>query len=411
MADSTRSERTKQLRKERRRRLTLWFTINTSLLAAIGLVILIGLRLDAWDLPSAPIDKAAENTQAETIVEDVPIVEVKETLSKGEAYKPPGSSTAGTEKKVSLTFVGDLIHAGRVADVVAKQGHDYPYTYVKDRFMNDDLTISNVETPITSRGTPAQDKTFVYKSSPKMAKALKDAGMDIVNLANNHILDQGQQGLIDTFEHLSKANVSYVGAGRNEEQAYKPVIVTRNGIRIAVLGFSRVIPEVSWYAGKNKPGVAATYDSTKAVKAIKQAAKQSDLVIVIAHWGVERQDKPIPYQRELARAYIDAGADLIIGGHPHVLQGFEQYKNKWIVYSLGNFIFTRATEPKTWETMMLQAECTATGACELQMKPYYTELGRAVPLTGAKGQALIKRVESISYHTRISSEGIITYQP
>lgn len=423
MTTPTRADRTKKKRRQQKRRLALWFWINGSLAAAVGIVIVLGFYLDAWHLPAAS-SIASDSfsgpgiTKEENASQLAPAANSNE--EKGDTSKKAASTKAVTEGSkeksseeatVSLTFVGDMMHAGKVADVVNRHGHDYPYRDAAERFKQDDLTIGNVETPITTRGTPAKNKSFVYKSAPQMAQALSEAGMDVVNLANNHILDQGEQGLLDTFQYLNQANIAYVGAGKNEERAYQPVIVTRNGIRIAVLGFSRVIPEVSWYAGKSKSGVAATYDAAKAVAAIKQAASKADLVIVVAHWGVEKVDKPVAYQRQLAKAYIDAGADLIIGGHPHVLQGFEQYKNKWIVYSLGNFVFTRATEPKSWETMMLQAECSAKGACELQMKPYYTELGRAVPLTGAKGQALIKRVEDISYHTRITDEGFIRPKP
>ncbi|MCK9910463.1 CapA family protein, partial [Microbacteriaceae bacterium K1510] len=112
----------------------------------------------------------------------------------------------------------------------------------------------------------------------------------------------------------------YVGAGHDATRAFAPVIVERNGVKLAFFGFSRVVPEVSWYAGKNKPGIAVSYDPKLAVEAIRAAREQADLVVVIAHWGKEREDYPVDHQKELARAYIDAGADLIIGGHPHVLQ-------------------------------------------------------------------------------------------
>lgn len=331
-----------------------------------------------------------------------------EQSSSENTIVPPVLSEAESSESIKLTFVGDIINAGKVAAVVEKYGYDYPYTYVKDIFNEDDITIANLETPITSRGIPAEDKEYVYKSSPMMAPALKTAGIDIVNLANNHILDQGQQGLLDTFSALTKSQIDYVGAGKDIEEAYSPVIVKKKGISVAVFGFSRVIPDVSWYAGKNKPGVAATYDPVKAVEAIKKVRDQVDLVIVIPHWGKEKVDQPVDYQRSLAKSYIDAGADLIVGGHPHVLQGFESYKGKWIAYSMGNFIFTRAEQPKTWETMVLEATYSKDGQISLQMKPYYTELGRAVPMETAAAQTLIKRIEGISYGVSINQQGHVT---
>lgn len=330
-----------------------------------------------------------------------------EQSSSENTTAPPVQSEADSGERIKLTFVGDIINAGKVAAVVEQHGYGYPYTYVEELFREDDITIANLETPITSRGVPVTDKEFVYKSSPKMAPAMKAAGIDIVNLANNHILDQGEQGLLDTFSVLEKSEIDYVGAGKDIEEAYSPVIVQKKGISVAVFGFSRVIPEVSWYAGKDKPGVAATYDPVRAVEAIKKVRDQVDLIVVIPHWGKEKVDEPVDYQRSLAKAYIDAGADLIVGGHPHVLQGFENYNGKWIVYSMGNFIFTRAEQPKTWETMVLEATYSKDGQLSLQMTPYYTELGRAVPMGTDAAQTLIKRIEGISYDVSIDEQGNI----
>ncbi|MGZ9582983.1 CapA family protein [Paenibacillus marinisediminis] len=328
----------------------------------------------------------------------------------GSASKPSDSKPGADEDEgtVLLTFVGDIINAGKVADVVETKGYDFPYRYATDMFKNDDLTIANLETPITSGGVPAKDKEFVYKSNPKMAPAMKEAGIDVVNLANNHSMDQGKEGLLDTFAALKKAEIGYVGAGKDMTEAYSPYIIEKKGMKIAVFGFTRVIPHVSWYSGKKDAGLAATYEPDKAVEAIKRVREDVDLVIVVPHWGEERKDTPVEYQKSLAKAYIDAGADLIVGGHPHVVQGIESYKGKWIAYSMGNFIFTKSTEPKTWETMVLQAECSKDGKISLKLVPYYTEIGQAVPMKEDAAQKLLKRVESISYGVKIDSEGRVT---
>ncbi|WP_374020282.1 CapA family protein [Paenibacillus thiaminolyticus] len=322
----------------------------------------------------------------------------------------PGSGPE-EEPRVRLAFAGDVMTAGRVEDVVKEHGYDFPFVQAKRWFQEADIAAVNLETPLTVRGVPAQDKQFVYKSSPRTAQAMSDAGIDLVNLANNHSMDQGEEGLLDTFAALKDVHLPYVGAGHDAEEAFTPVLLESQGIKLAFLGFTRVVPEVSWYAGKNKPGLATTYDGMKekAAEAIAKAKEQADLVVVIAHWGKEKVDFPENYQRELARLYIDAGADLIVGGHPHVLQGLEQYKGKWIAYSLGNFIFTRAVQPVTWETAILQAECTKQGQCELAVVPFYTELGQAVPLVGEAGQAVLQRVESISEQVSIDAEGRVTH--
>lgn len=311
------------------------------------------------------------------------------------------------EPRINLTFLGDVMVSGNVEKTLLEKGFDYPYSYVRQMLHADDYTIANLETPVTSRGTPHADKAFVYKSPPEALPAMKEAGIDAVNLANNHSMDQGVEGLLDTFSVLEANQIQYVGAGRDMDQAYAPVYVEKNGIRLAVLGFSRVIPEVSWYAGKNKPGVAATYDPARAVQAIREADANADVVVVIAHWGEERKDFPVEHQKTLAKAYLEAGADLIVGGHPHVVQGLENIDGKWVVYSLGNFVFTRSTEPKTWESMVVTASCTKAGDCDLRVLPFYTELARPVPMQEAEGAALLKRIESISVNATILPDGTV----
>jgi len=327
-----------------------------------------------------------------------------------EAAPPVPAEPAGTppeDVEVTLHFVGDVMMAGRVGDLLEEKGYDYPYTHVRSLFQTDDYTVANLETPVTNRGVPASNKQYVYKSSPKAITPMRKAGVDLVNLANNHIMDQGESGLLDTLAFLRQNQVAYVGAGADAAEAYAPHLVERNGLTIAFLGFSRVVPHVSWYAGDGKPGVAATYDPALALEAIKQARTKADLVVVIAHWGREKEDFPVDYQRSLAKRYIDAGADLVVGGHPHVLQGLESYRGKWIAYSLGNFIFTRSPSAKTWETMILQATCRRDGSCRLRMHPFWTELGQAVPMIDTDAARLRKRVESISTQIQIDPEGWI----
>ncbi|RCX21752.1 poly-gamma-glutamate synthesis protein (capsule biosynthesis protein) [Fontibacillus phaseoli] len=306
--------------------------------------------------------------------------------------------------RLLIHFAGDTIFSSKVAEKLEKEGYDYPYRYVKDLFQNDDLSIVNLETPITDGGTAAENKTFVFKSSPKALPELAKAGIDAVNLANNHTLDQGIEGLLDTIQHLKKSKLRYVGAGKNGTDAYAPLYIERKGIKIALCGFTRVIPESHWTAGKN-PGVAAAYDPKQALKSIQNARKNADLVLVMVHWGKERATKLEKHQTELAHAFIDAGADLVVGGHPHVLQGLEEYKGKWIAYSTGNFIFTKSKDPKTWETAVFAAECTRKGDCNMKLIPYRTELGQPVPMNDEEGAKLLKEVEGFSPGVAIEASG------
>ncbi|WMT39486.1 CapA family protein [Paenibacillus sp. D2_2] len=245
----------------------------------------------------------------------------------------------------------------------------------------------------------------MFKSSPKALSELAKAGVDAVNLANNHTLDQGVEGLLDTIQHLKDNKIQYVGAGSNRDEAYAPVYFERKGIKIALFGFSRVIPQNSWMAGKNNAGVAAVYDSTLAVKAIQEARKKADLVLVVTHWGKERVTKLEEHQTNLSHAFIDAGADLVIGGHPHVMQGIEQYKGKWIAYSTGNFIFTKSNDPKTWETAVFSVKCSKNADCQLKLTPYFTEIGQPVPMNEKDGAKMLKEIEALSPGIKIDASG------
>lgn len=317
----------------------------------------------------------------------------------------PTSEETVSGDQVLIHFAGDTIFSGNVAKVLEKQGYDYPYQYVKELFQSDDLTVLNLETPVTYGGTAAEDKTFVFKSSPKALEEMVKAGVDAVNLANNHTLDQGVEGLLDTIQHLKDNKIRYVGAGRNSDEAYAPIYFERKGMKIALCGFSRVIPQADWAATKKNAGVAAVYDSTLAVKAIKEARKKADLVLVVTHWGKERVTKLEEHQTNLSHTFIDAGADLVIGGHPHVMQGIENYKGKWVVYSTGNFIFTKSNDPKTWETAVFSAKCSKNGDCKLKLTPYLTEIGQPVPMNEQDGAKMLKDIEVLSPGIKIDASG------
>lgn len=323
------------------------------------------------------------------------------------AVQPSDSRAAsGNEAdQLLIHFAGDTMFSGKVEEKLEKTGYDYPFEYVKELFQNDDLSVVNLETPVTADGEPAEDKTYVFKSPPKALGPMAKAGVDAVNLANNHILDQGVTGLKDTMKHLRQHHILFAGAGSSSKDAYAPVYLERKGIKIALCGFSRVIPAADWAAGKNKAGVAAVYAPESALNAIRTARKNADLVLVMVHWGKERTTNLESHQQELAHAFIDAGADLVIGGHPHVMQGLEKYKGKWIAYSTGNFIFTKSTDPQTWESAVFAAKCTRQGDCELQLIPYRTELGQPVPMSSEDGSKLLQAVESFSPGVRIAETG------
>ncbi|WP_245585972.1 CapA family protein [Paenibacillus pinihumi] len=320
-------------------------------------------------------------------------------------HQPVNPQYGEEDEQVLLAFVGDILLAGSVQKQLDEQGYDYPYAKSLSYLADADLTAGNLESPFTTRGTPAEDKKFVFNGKPESLPALKDAGFNVVTLANNHTLDMGVEGLLDTMKHLDKAGIPHVGAGNNDTEAFTPVILEAKGIKVAYIGISRVVPFVEWKAEKYRAGVAESYDTTRAKAAIEKAKKEADLVVVMVHWGIERADLPENYQRSFAREYIDAGADLVIGSHPHVLQGFEQYKGKWIAYSMGNFIFNMTSTEKAAETGVLDAKCSRSGDCQMRFHPMKAVASQPALLEGEAAQTLLKRIEAISFGVKIDSEG------
>ncbi|WP_433943724.1 CapA family protein [Paenibacillus sp. SN-8-1] len=405
------AEKKRKLQRQSR----FWMLVNLTLIVLIGLVLTFSYFNNKSLGGRTVSDNPAQNITPQSNSSNQNSTGNSSSVTPTDTSQTnPDSSaeTVGTNTNGSLVinFGGDTIFSGKVADKMDQNGIDSPFKYVRDLFQKDDLTVLNLETPVTTRGVGAQNKQFVFKAHPDALKAMKNAGVDAVNVANNHTLDQGVQGLLDTLDHLKTNKISFAGAGRNSNEAYAPVYIERKGIKIALFGFSRVLPELSWNAKADRPGIAGVYndDVKLAVKSIQDARKKSDLIIVVAHWGKERVTVPDSNQTSLAHSFIDAGADLVVGGHPHVLQGVEQYKGKWIAYSTGNFVFTKATNrPKTWDTAVFQARCSNQGKCDLRMIPYFTEIGQPVPKNAKDGAKLIKEIESLSPGVKIDSNGNI----
>lgn len=234
---------------------------------------------------------------------------------------------------VTLMFGGDVNLSDAFADVVGK---DYKWAFAKmDEYRQADLAMVNLENPLTRAETRREGKQFNFKADPESVQVLTEGGIDIVNLANNHIMDYEAPGLKETTETLDKAGIRYVGAGQDIKEARRPEIIEVKGQRIAYLGYYN--PEFHAAA----PGVAGTNPliEDQIAEDIKAIRDQVDWIVVNYHWGEELAEYPADWQRDLARFTIDQGADVVVGHHPHVLQGAEIYKGRPIAYSLGNFIF------------------------------------------------------------------------
>ncbi len=242
-----------------------------------------------------------------------------------------------TAREIVVNAVGDIMLAGIGSSAYTRLGYDYPFASLANELKTGDITVGNLEAPLTIRGKEFIDKKFRFRVNPAAAKALKNAGFSVLTLANNHMMDYGEAGLEDTLRYLDKTGIMHTGAGKNLDSARIPAVMQIGSKTIAFLAYSRTLP-TQFYAGRDRAGTAPGVDS-QYEEDISKAKAVADYVIVSFHWGAEKAANPRPYQIAVAHRAIDAGADVVIGHHPHVLQGIERYKNGIIFYSLGNFAF------------------------------------------------------------------------
>jgi len=251
---------------------------------------------------------------------------------------------------IVINAVGDIMLAGRWANHIKAKGYAYPFETVKGELAAADINLANLESPLGKGGREYTAKKFRFRGAPEIAKALADAGFDVVTLANNHIMDFGAGALSETLASLDKADVAWTGAGRNMSEARQAVMFEIKGKKVAFLGYSLTQP-TEFFAGPRRPGTAPGYEQYF-VPDISAARKEADYVIVSFHWGKEGSGKVQAYQRAAARKAILAGADAVIGHHPHVLQGVERFRNGIIFYSLGNFAFASKSRTAEYGAMV-----------------------------------------------------------
>lgn len=277
--------------------------------------------------------------------------------------------------EITISLTGDIMLSRGVQRYLEEYGYDYPYEDVSELFLQDDLTIGNLECPITDNGNNANKaKRFLFKADKDNAAALKRAGFDCLNLANNHTMDYMSSGLHDTMACLDEQGLAYVGASENADLK-KPYIFEKNGISVGVLAYS-ALPAEGYFFNKDKPTIQ--YISTMDFSGMEEdiAEAECDFLIIYFHWGIEYQPYKSDTQELIAKKAIDSGADFVVGAHPHVLQEPELYKDKYIYYSLGNFIFDKQIPPGTDETMILQLTLDHQGLVSVKEIPAVIKKGR-----------------------------------
>ncbi len=262
-------------------------------------------------------------------------------------------------EKIVLMAVGDIMLDRGVKYMVDKHGKgDFNFVFenIKSQLLKADILFGNLEGPISSRGLRV-GSIYSFRFLPTSTLALKNAGFDIVSIANNHMLDYQGVALQDTMLNLAGNGIDYVGAGKNESEAFSLKIKEIQGVKIGFLGFIGFGP-ASWKAGDDKTGMAwiSQSDFEKVKEIIIKSKEQVDVLAVSLHTGIEYQPLPNGFQKDFSKMAIDAGADLVLGHHPHVIQPLEKYNNGWIIYSLGNFVFDQYFSKETMEGGFLKAE-------------------------------------------------------
>ncbi len=304
--------------------------------------------------------------------------------------------TAVAAEPVVINAVGDIMLAGSGAPLFRRVGFDYPFKEISPLLLQGDLNIGNLESPITRGGNEFLDKKFRFRTDPGATAALQRAGFNHLTLANNHILDFGTTGLEDTISALDSVGITHAGAGLDLARARQERIVTVKGARIALLAYSLTYP-AEFYATADRGGTAPGYADYYRAD-IARARKSADYVIVSFHWGVECADLPRDYQKVAAHRAIDAGADVVLGHHPHVLQGIEYYKGGVVFYSLGNFAF--ASRSRKADRSMVARITLDRGVSMVEVIPLnvlYSQVKyQPRPLSAAGGDEVIGRLRRLS---------------
>ena len=401
----------------RRTRQTL-IVLLPVLILIMTVLMIVQLRMNAANDPSEDLATAETDVSADLVIpppesesvhqqqteETDPEIPVSDTETEAETTELP-EEIIPEQEPVTLLFTGDVLLSDYVLNNYDHSGIEGVLSpELLEELRNSDVTVINNEFPFSTRGSQAPDKQYTFRVNPKYISILSEMGVDIAGIANNHVLDFGPDALLDTFATLDQANIDYMGAGNDLARASALITKEIGGQTFGFLAASRVIPVVSWDIKNASPGVFTTYDPTILLSCIQAAKESCDYLTVFVHWGIERDAYPQDYQVTMAKQYIDAGADLVIGSHPHVLQGISYYKNKPICYSLGNFIFNRDI-PKT---AAVKVTIDGKNEPEIRLLAATASGARTVLCDDPEKTEIYDYIESISSGITISEDGVVS---
>ena len=280
----------------------------------------------------------------------VALSEVNNPEQSQSNISPAIDSSANSE--ATMMFVGDIMLSRGIGKIMAEQNNWlYPFEHMREYLQKADLVFGNLEGPISGRGKN-QGSIYSFNADPYVAQGLTDSNFTVLSVANNHIFDYGRDAFIDTLAVLRLSGIAVVGGGINFEDAHRPVIRDVKGTKVAFLGYTNLLPRL--FGEKDSVPAASYLDEEIMKRDIDVAKTLADIVTVSLHWGDEYSTKHNDWQERVAREAIDAGASLIIGHHPHVVQEVEQYNGGYIAYSLGNFIFDQNFSEDTGKGLLLE---------------------------------------------------------
>lgn len=273
--------------------------------------------------------------------------------------------SCSVEETVVLSFGGDVMFDRGVSKRIDRYGIHSLFTGIKEYLCKADISLINLECPLTVVDAPAE-KEHIFKGKPVFAETICDAGITHVNLANNHTFDHGSQGLLETLSALESHGVEPIGIKRGDSAPCTPKIVIKNGFRIAFFASNLVVAEAS---PKERTLLCTICDSSLVSTIEGFHADNPDVYVVVSlHWGFEFMEFPTSAQTKLAKELINAGADIIVGHHPHVIQPIEFYKNGLILYSLGNLVFDQQS-PWTSRSMIVSVKLSHNGIASIDIYP------------------------------------------
>ncbi|MFF2141530.1 CapA family protein [Kitasatospora sp. NPDC058190] len=315
------------------------------------------------------------------------------------ASTPGKSSAPRPDGSITVAFAGDVHFEGRTEARLSVQPPEPALGPMSRTLADADLSVLNLETAITGRGAP-EPKTYTFRTSPKALSVLKDSGVDIVSMANNHAVDFGADGLADTLAAKDSSPIPVIGVGHNAKEAYAPYVTTVRGVKVAVVAASQVedITNQKWRAGADKPGIASALDVPALVKAVESAKQQAPVVLVYLHWGEEGKACPTGAQTAVAKKLASVGATAVVGTHAHTMVGSGMLGNTYIGYGFGNFLwYGTSNYPNSNETgvttLTLAADGKVTG--EAFAPATIDDKGIPQPVTGATAEAALKRRDGL----------------